>query len=75
MNRYNFVVEKSESGLFSITVDFNTAIEVFSGIEITSLAIDDDQSILYIADSSTRKISNLKYAPEMLTMINSRIGL
>ena len=34
-----------------------------------------DQSILYVADSGEKKIKNLKYAPEMLTIINSEIGL
>ena len=50
-------------------------LEVMQGKEIVSIAVDHDQSILYVADSGEKKIKNLKYAPEMLTIINSEIGL
>ena len=75
MHQYDFSVNATNYTKPFITVNTTSKLEVATGIEITSLAIDDDQSILYIADGGEEQISRLKYAPEMLTMIKSEKGL
>ena len=75
MHQYEFTVNITNFTKPFITVNTTSKLEVATGIEITSLAIDDDQSILYIADGGEKEISRLKYAPEMLLMIKSEKGL
>ena len=58
-----------------IFLNDTSVLTVMEGSEITSIAVDQDQSILYVSDTNEKKIKNLKYAPEMLTIINSEIGL
>ena len=53
----------------------NTRLNVYKGKHIESLAIDDDQSILYIADSKTKRIDSLQYGAKILAKSNSSSGL
>ena len=75
VNRYSIEIDASDPKNPLISLNETSMLEVMQGQEIVSIAVDHDQSILYVADSGEEKIKNLKYAPEMLTIINSEIGL
>lgn len=75
MTRYDFKIRRSDPKNPLISLNETSATEVIQGQEIVSIAVDGDQSILYVADRGEKKIKNLKYAPEMLTIINSEVGL
>ena len=58
-----------------MSVNGTTKLEVLTGKNITDIAVDEDQSILYVVDAGEKRVTQLKYADEMLRMMNTQIGL
>lgn len=49
--------------------------QVFEGNLISAITIDEDQSILYIADIGDKRIATLNYSPENSSATLSKIGI
>ena len=60
VDRFNITVDNTQATP-KMTLNASTRLNVYRGKHIESLAIDDDQSILYIADSQTKRIDSLQY--------------
>ena len=76
VDRYSFTHDKSASGDdWKIAVNVTTKVNVYLGKSIKSLAIDDDQSILYVADAENKRIDSVQYNTKMLEASNSQTGL
>ena len=74
VDRYAFAVEVSQEG-DTLTVNSTSKTEVYSGRNVKSLAIDDDESILYVADTESARIDEIKYSGHVRQLANSEIGL
>ena len=74
VDRFNFTVDATKETP-KMTVNASTRLNVYKGKQIESLAIDDDQSILYIADSKNKRIASLQYNGSVLAKSNSSSGL
>ena len=74
VDRFNFTVDATQATP-KLTVNAATRVNVYKSKHIESLAIDDDQSILYIADSKTKRIDSLQYGASILAKSNSNSGL
>lgn len=77
VNRFKFSVEpptKDEDGkavLPALHIDESSKVKVYKGNEISAIALDADQSILYIADTGNKRIATFRYSPELVTMTKS----
>ena len=74
VDRFNFTVDATQATP-KLSVNAGTRLNVYKGKHIESLAIDDDQSILYIADSKTKRIDSIQYSASILKKSNSNSGL
>lgn len=79
MSRYTFFIElplKNEDGgvlVPELMVAPLSKTPVYEGSQVTAIALDDDQSIVYLADAGQNRIVSVSYAPEKL--MNNKAGL
>lgn len=79
VSRYTFFVElplQNEDGgvlVPELMVAPLSKSPVYEGSLVTALTLDDDQSIVYIADSGLNRLVAVSYAPELL--LNNRAGV
>ncbi len=74
VDRYSFKVDASGKTA-SLTIDEATKVQVYKGKFIGGITVDDDQSILYVAETSDKRIDSISYTPKVLEVSNSEIGL
>lgn len=74
VDRYRFTVTISPD-VTNLAVNETSIISVHQGRSISSLAVDADQSILYIADRKSKRIDSIEYDDKVLEASNSIIGL
>ena len=56
-------------------VDILSKIQIYQGQQISAITLDEDQSILYIADNGTKSITKVNYSPELLLNENNMTGV
>lgn len=49
-------------------------LEVYRGKKITAITVDEDQSILYIAETENERLVSINYSPEKLLATSNSVG-